>query len=87
MCWRFWHWFYFLDENTVEYVSKKREPVVYIINETEKNFLDLTKVYSSAEERKNFKYSYPLHDGENKLEVTVYNDSGVSETSRVLVRK
>ena len=28
-------WFYFLDENTVEYVSKKREPVVYIINETE----------------------------------------------------
>lgn len=25
----------FLDENTVEYVSKKREPVVYIINETE----------------------------------------------------
>ena len=42
---------------------------------------------SSAEERKNFKYSYPLHDGENKLEVTVYNDSGVSETSRVLVRK
>ena len=27
--------FYFLDENTVEYVSKKREPVVYIINETE----------------------------------------------------
>ncbi|KDS63326.1 hypothetical protein M096_3325 [Parabacteroides distasonis str. 3999B T(B) 6] len=35
MCWRFWHWFYFLDENTVEYVSKKRKPVVYIINETE----------------------------------------------------
>ena len=25
----------FLDENTVEYVSKKRKPVVYIINETE----------------------------------------------------
>lgn len=24
-----------LDENTVEYVSKKRKPVVYIINETE----------------------------------------------------
>ena len=34
-CWHFWHWFYFLDENTVEYVSKKRKPVVYIINETE----------------------------------------------------
>lgn len=61
--------------------------VEFIINETEKYALDLTKVYSSADERKTLNYSYPLHDGENKLEVTVYNDSGISETAKVLVRK
>ncbi len=61
--------------------------VEFIINETEKYALDLTKVYSSADERKTLNYSYPLHDGENKLEVTVYNDSGISETVKVLVRK
>ncbi len=60
--------------------------VEFIINETEKYALDLDKVLS-IEQRKEFEYPYPLHDGENKLEVTVYNESGVSETSKVLVRK
>ena len=61
--------------------------MLIIINEKEKYLLDLTKAFSSVEQRKQISYPYPLHDGENKLEVTVYNDSGVSETSRVLVRK
>lgn len=60
--------------------------VEFIINETEKYALDLDKVYS-IDQRKEFQYSYPLHDGENKLEVTVYNESGVSETFKALVRK
>lgn len=60
--------------------------VEFIINETEKYELNLDQVYS-LEERKEFEYAYPLHDGENKLEVRVYNESDVSEVSKVLVRK
>lgn len=61
--------------------------VEFIINETEKYMLDLTKAYESVEDRKEFEYSYPLHDGENKLEVTVYNESDVTETFKALVNK
>lgn len=61
--------------------------VEFIINETEKKMLDLTRAYESVEDRKEFEYAYPLHDGENKLEVTVYNESDVSETFRALVNK
>ena len=39
------------------------------------------------EQRKEFEYAYPLQEGENKLEVRVYNESDVSEVARVLVRK
>ena len=60
--------------------------VEFIINETDKNMLNLDKVLP-LEERKEFEYAYPLHDGENKLEVRVYNESDVSEVARVLVRK
>ena len=61
--------------------------IEFIINEQEKYLLDLAKTFSSVEQRKQISYPYPLHDGENKLEVTVYNDSGVTETARVLVNK
>lgn len=61
--------------------------VEFIINETEKYMLDLTKAYESVEDRKEFEYSYPLHDGENKLEVTVYNENDITETFRALVNK
>ena len=60
--------------------------VEFIINETEKYSLDIDKV-RPLEERKTFEYAYPLHEGENKLEVRVYNESGISEVSKVLVRK
>lgn len=60
--------------------------VEFIINETEKNSLDLDKVLP-LEQRKEFEYAYPLHDGENRLEIRVYNESNVSEVSKVLVRK
>lgn len=58
--------------------------VEFIINEEEKYMLDLEKALS-PEDRKEFEYAYPLHEGENKLEVTVYNESDISETSRVKV--
>lgn len=61
--------------------------VEFVINETEKYRLDLTKEYESAEDRKEFEYSYPLHDGENKLEVTVYNESDVTETFKAKFNK
>lgn len=60
--------------------------VEFIINETEKYRLDL-EAELSLEDRKEFEYSYPLHDGENKLEVIVYNESDVSETFKALVNK
>jgi len=60
--------------------------VEFIINENERYKLDLDKVYS-LEQRKQFEYAYPLHDGENRLEVRVYNESDVSEVARVKVTK
>ena len=58
--------------------------VEFIINEEEKYMLDLEKALS-PEDRKEFEYAYPLHEGENKLEITVYNESDISETKRVKV--
>ena len=61
--------------------------VEFIINETEKYMLDLTRAYESVEDRKVFEYAYPLHDGQNKLEVTVYNENDITETFKALVNK
>ena len=56
-------------------------------DDSKRVFLDLTQVYTK-EQRKQFVYSnIPLHDGVNKIEVTVYNESGIAETARVLVNK
>lgn len=60
--------------------------VEFIINEVEKYRLDL-KAELSLEDRKQFEYAYPLNDGENKLEVTVYNESDISETFKALFNK
>ena len=60
--------------------------VEFIINETDKNMLNLDQVLP-IEQRKQFEYAYPLHDGENKLEVRVYNENDVSEVFKALVRK
>lgn len=56
------------------------QKVEFIINEDEKYMLNL-------DGRKELEYPYPLHDGENKLEIRVYNVNNVSETSRVKVNK
>ncbi len=60
--------------------------VEFIINETQKFRLDL-KAELSLEERKQFEYQYPLQDGENKLEITVYNESDVTETFKARFNK
>lgn len=60
--------------------------VEFIVNETDKYAIDLDRVYS-IDQRKEFEYSFPLQEGENKLEVTVYNESDVSETVKVMFRK
>ena len=60
--------------------------VEFIINETEKYVLNLDEVLS-LEARKEFEYAYPLHEGENKLEVRVYNESDISEVARVKLTK
>ena len=60
--------------------------IEFIINETEKYRLDL-EAELSLEDRKEFEYAYPLHDGENKLEVIVYNENDISENYKALVNK
>lgn len=60
--------------------------IEFIINEEEKYLLNLEKELS-LEERKEFEYAYPLHDGENKLEVIVYNESDVTENFKALFKK
>lgn len=59
--------------------------VEFFINE-EKYILDLEKV-RPLEERKEFEYPYPLHDGENNLKVTVYNENDITETFSAVVNK
>lgn len=60
--------------------------IEFIIDEEKGYMLDLEGELSS-EERKEFEYAYPLHDGENKIEVTVYNDSDLTEVFRASVIK
>ena len=60
--------------------------VEFIINETDKNRINLDQQLP-IEQRKTFEYAYPLHDGENKLEVRVYNESDVSEVFKAKVNK
>lgn len=54
--------------------------VEFIINEDEKYMLNL-------DGRTELDYAYPLHDGENRLEVRVYNINDISEVTKVLVNK
>ena len=60
--------------------------IEFIVNETDKYAINLNEVYA-LEDRKEFEYQFPLQDGENKLEVTAYNESDVSETVRVMFNK
>ena len=60
--------------------------VEFVINKEEQYVLNLDQVLP-LEQRKEFQYSYPLKDGENNLKVIVYNESNISETYEVVVRK
>ena len=56
-------------------------------DDNQKYLFNLEEIYSQ-DQRKQFEYGgFELHDGENKIEVTVYNESGVSETAKILVNK
>lgn len=67
----------FIIKATDEQGLKKVE---FIINETEKYMLNL-------DGRTELDYSYPLHDGENKIEVTVYNQNDVSSNFKAKLTK
>ena len=54
--------------------------IEFIINEDEKYSLNL-------DGRTELEYPYPLHEGENRLEVIVYNVNDISETARVKLTK
>ena len=53
--------------------------VEFIVDKTNKNILHLDQVWPSLDDRKEFEYKYPLHDGENIIEVRVYNESDLKE--------
>jgi len=59
---------------------QKIEFIIYGEDDTERKRLIL-------DGRTELEYKYPLHEGENKIEVTVYNLSDVTETKRVKVTK
>lgn len=75
-------------ENFIIHASDEQglTKVEFIINQVDKYRLDL-EAELSPEERKEFEYSYPLNDGENKLEVTIYNENDVSETFKAMFNK
>ena len=56
------------------------EKVEFIINETKKYRVML-------DGKTEHEFSYPLEEGENKLNVTVYNTSGVTENKKVKITK
>ena len=60
--------------------EKKKEKVEFIINETKKYRVML-------DGKTEHEFSYPLEEGENKLNVTVYNTSGVTENRKVKITK
>ncbi len=60
--------------------------VEFIINDEEQYVLNLNEVLP-LEERKEFNYSFPLNDGENIIQATVYNENDVSEVLRARFNK
>ena len=52
----------------------------YTLN-NKKSVIKLDKYYA-LEDRKEFEYPIPLVEGENKIQVTVYNENDVTETSK-----
>ena len=52
----------------------------FTVNDTESYKLEL-------EGRKELEYKWPIQDGENKLDVTVYNENDVTETMSAVVNK
>lgn len=59
---------------------RRLEFIIYGEGEPEKKFLNL-------EGRTEVEFPYPLHEGENKVEINVYNQSDVKETKKVLFMK
>lgn len=70
----------FIIKATDEQGLDKIEFIIYSGDETEKNRLEL-------DGQTEVEYPYPLHDGENKLEITVYNVNNATETEKVILVK
>ncbi len=60
--------------------------IEFIINQTDRKRLNVDQLLP-LEERKEYEYSYPLYDGDNELEVRVYNENDVREVVKQTVRK
>ncbi len=64
--------------------EKGIKKVEFIVDEQNKYLIDLEKILP-VEQRKEFEYRFETHEGENKLELIVYNEDDITETSRVSV--
>ncbi len=73
----------FIINATDEQGIKKIE---FIVNDEKQYVLNLDEVLP-LEQRKEFEYAFPLNDGENIIQATVYNENDVSEALRATLRK
>ncbi len=64
--------------------EKGIKKVEFIVDEENQYLIDLERILP-VEERKEFEYRFPVHEGVNKLELTVYNEDDITETSRVSI--
>lgn len=64
--------------------EKGIKKVEFIVDEQNQYLIDLERILP-VEERKEFNYRFPVHEGENKLELIVYNEDDVTETSKVSI--
>ncbi len=64
--------------------EKGIKKVEFIVDEGNKYLIDLERILP-VEQRKEFEYRFPVHEGENKLELIVYNEDNITETSRVSI--
>lgn len=59
--------------------------IEYNLNDTENSTTDLSD--KPLDERKEYEELYPIRDGENKLKIVVYSESGATEEAKVKITK
>lgn len=61
--------------------------IEFVLNDGTPGVVYCDKAIPDVEQRKQIEIPYPIQDGENRLEITVFNEDGVSTTKKVMVNK